>query len=179
MKLPFLVFNVSHVSKRLIEMKAEELGSRIKWVSAASALGGAVPVPGISAAVDLALVLAEVKFQKEQLQIDDGTMKKHAERFGPVFKEKLEAGASEAMKPFLVDQDALKVVLMARMASSEALEIAVKTVPILGSIAGASVSSGVTFYTLRTALNAHTEIAQKLINVVNELTVEEGMKKDD
>ena len=91
MKLPFLVFNVSHVSKRLIEMKAEELGSRIKWVSAASALGGAVPVPGISAAVDLALVLAEVKFQKEQLQIDDGTMEKHAERFGSVVKEKLEA----------------------------------------------------------------------------------------
>ena len=160
-------------------MKAEELSARIKGIAVASALGGAVPVPGVSFAVDLALIFAEVRFQKKQLQIDDGTMKKHAERFGPVFKERLEAGASEAMKPFLVDQDALKVVLVARMASSEALEIAVKTVPILGSIAGASVSSGVTFYTLRTALNAHTEIAQKLINVVNELTVEEGMQKDE
>ena len=182
MKLPFLV---SHVSKRLIEMKAEELGSRIKWVSAASALGGAVPVPGISAAVDLALVLAEVKFQKEQLQIDDGTMEKHAERFGTVVKEKLEAGACPAMKPFLVvSKDALKVALLAIMAIPEAFQTVVQTVPIFGSIAGASVSSGVTYYTLRSALDAHTEIAQRLINVVNELTVEEerrkkGMQKDE
>merc|ERR1719494_293750 len=174
-----LMFSVFHVSKRLIEMKAKELGARIKWIAAASALGGAVPVPGISAVVDLALVFTEVKFQKKQLQIDDGTMKKHAERFGPVFKEKLEAGASEAMKPFLVSDLALATLITARLAIPEALETAVKTVPILGSIAGATVSFGVTFYTLRTALNAHTEIAQKLINVVNELTVEEGMQKDE
>ena len=168
------------MSERLIEMKAEELGARIKWIAIASALAGATPIPGISAAVDLALVLAEVKFQKEQLQIDDGTMEKHAKRFGSVVKERLEAGACPAMKPFLVvSKDALKVALLAIMAMPEAFQTVVQTVPIFGSIAGASVSSGVTYYTLRSALDAHTEIAQRLIKVVNELTVEEGMQKDE
>ena len=63
----FSVLNLSGVSKKLIEMKAEELSSRIKWVALASAVGGAIPIPGLSAVVDIALVTKELKFQKEQL----------------------------------------------------------------------------------------------------------------
>ena len=52
-----------------------------------------------------------------------------------------------------------------------------KIVPNLGAIDGATVSSGVTYYTIRSALDAHTENAQRTIIVVNELTIEKGMKK--
>ena len=109
MTLQFSVFNVSHISKRLVEMKSEELGARIKWKAAAAALGGAAPGPKLLAVVDVALILRELKFQREQLQIDDETMKKHTEMFGPVFKEKLETGGRteeeerKGLKVFLVE----------------------------------------------------------------------------
>ena len=131
-----------------------------------------MPVPGVSALIDLALIIDEVKFQREQLQVDSESMKKHTERFGPEFKEKLEAGAGKLMKSFLVDDMSLAKVIMARITASEVIEAQFKPVPILGSIAGATISAVVTYNTISAALNAHTEIAQKTLVVVNELTTE-------
>ena len=177
MTLQFSVFNMSHISKRLVEMKAEELGARIRWKAAAAALGGAAPGPKLLAVVDMALILRELKFQREQLQIDDETMKKHTEMFGPVFKEKLETGASDVMMSFLVTTEALPAVLGKMMAASEGVESPTMIVPILGSVAGASFSSGRAYYTLRAALDAHKEIAQRTIDVVTELTLEKDKTK--
>ena len=63
------------------------------------------------------------------------------------------------------------------IATSEGLENPLKVVPIVGSLAGAAISSGVTYYVLNSALDAHTEIAQKTIVVVNELSIEKGMSQ--
>ena len=160
-------------------MKAEELGKRIKLAALASAAGGAVPIPGVSAGIDLTIIMAEVKFQRKQLQIDSESMKKHTERFGPEFKEKLEAGAGKVMKSFLVHDMALAAVITARLAASEIIEAQFKPVPFLGSIAGATISAGVTYKIIRVALDAHTEIAQKTLVVVNELTLKKDLKKDE
>ena len=136
-----------------------------------------MPLPGVSIAVDLAVVVREAIFQRNQLQIDDGTMMKYTEMFGPEFYNKLGGGASKAMKSFLVKQTTLSALFATSMAATEVVESSFKIgIPILGSIAGASISFGVTFTTLRTALNAHAEIAQKAIIVVNELALERGMK---
>jgi len=172
-----MLFSVNTMSKKLIEMKAEELGARIKWAATASAVGGAVPIPGLSMTVDLAVVVKEAIFQRNQLHVDDGTMTKYTEMFGPEFQNKLGAGASKAMKSFLVKKTTLTALLTTTMVAAEAVENSFKIgIPILGSIAGAGISYGVTFTTLRTALNAHAEIAQKVIIVVNQLAIERGMK---
>ena len=87
-------------SEKMVAMKVEQLKARIKWLVTASAAGGAVPIPGFSAAVDIPLLLCELKFQRKQLQIDEATMKKHAKTFGPEFEKQLEA--SVKTKEYLV-----------------------------------------------------------------------------
>ena len=55
-------------------------------------------------------------------------------------------------------------------------------VPFLGptaSIPGATVSAISTYYALSTALDAHKEIVQKTVEVVNELKNGQNMKKKD
>ena len=80
-----------------------------------------------------AIVVFEVKFQKEQLQIDDTTMKAHTEIFGPEFKERLERDASIGMKKFLISEVTLSALLLAEIAASELVEDALKFIPILAN----------------------------------------------
>ena len=81
----------------------------------------------------------------------------------------------------MVNDMALATVITARLGVGEAIEFGFKSIPvpilgqILGSVAGATISATVTYNTIRAALKAHTEIAQKTIVVVNELTVKNGL----
>ena len=54
------MFNLKGESKNMVAAKVTELRSRIKWCALASAAGGAVPVPGISAVLDLSIITNEV-----------------------------------------------------------------------------------------------------------------------
>ena len=45
----------------MLNEKVEELRKRIKWIAAASFAGGAIPVPGISIAVDIPLLVNEAR----------------------------------------------------------------------------------------------------------------------
>ena len=169
-----------HESEKMIAMKVERLQAHIKWKAGISAVGGAVPFPWISAAVlqpvDTLLVLEELEFQRKQLQIDEATMQKHTETFGPEFKIQLEANISADVQQYLVGFDPKTMVRLAAsitscMLASEAVEWGAKLIPILGSIAGAGISAAVTYNQLTTALDAHKEIALNTTKVVTEIRV--------
>ena len=113
-----------------------------------------------------------MRFQRKQLQVDSETMEKRISRFGPELKRKIEVGASKAMLSVFVKDAALTAVIIGTIAACEAVETSFKFAPILGSIVGASLSSGLTHYTLTTALDAHKELAMKTIDVVNQLSLE-------
>lgn len=165
-----------HQSEKMIEMKVEQLQARIKWLAAGSAVGGAVPIPGFSAAVDIPLLLGELNFQRKQLQIDEATMEKHAKTFGPEFKKQLEETVKN--KDYLVGLAAetiikLAAAIAARVMASEVAESGLKVIPIvgwiLGGIAGAALSARITYDQLTTALDAHKDIALNTANVVTKL----------
>ena len=165
-----------HESEKMIAMKVEQLQARIKWLTAVSAAGGAVPIPGFSALLDIPLVLRELEFQRRQLQIDEATMQKYTETFGPEFKIQLEANISADVQKYLVGFDPKTMVRLAAsitscMLASEAVEWGAKLIPILGSIAGAGISAAVTYNQLTTALDAHKEIALNTTKVVTEIRV--------
>ena len=137
-------------------------------------------VPGVSAAIDIPLVLRELKFQREKLQIDEATLQQHIETFGQEFKIQLKANLSADVQKYLDGfnpENMMRLVadIASRMLASETFESGAKMIPILGSIAGAAISSSVTYYQLSTALNAYKEIALKTMKVVNALKMQRGM----
>merc|ERR1711971_323032 len=172
-----IVFNVSGVSKKLIEIKVEELSSRIKWVAIGSGLGGAVPVPGLSAIVDITLVMRELSFQKKQLQINDNAIKGHKKNFGSEFDQRMDRRLTSNAKKFFIAFDSLGSVVTKQMLASEAVELAMNAVPVVGSIAGGALSAAVTSCTLYAALMAHKDIALAMLEIVNELNIEKGFEK--
>ena len=167
-------------SEKMIAMKVEQLQARIKWLTAVSAAGGAVPIPGFSALLDIPLVLRELEFQRRQLQIDEATMQKHAETFGPEFKDQLRASFKETVKLYVVGftaESLMKLVahIAAKMVASEVAQSTLVMIPIVGlivgSTAGAALSAAITYRQLTTALQAHKEIALNTTQVVTELRV--------
>ena len=179
-----------HESEKMIAMKVEQLQARIKWLTAVSAAGGAVPIPGFSALLDIPLVLRELEFQRRQLQIDEATMQKHAETFGPEFKDQLRASFKETVKLYVVGftaESLMKLVAVsagpaglglashAKMVASEVAQSTLVMIPIVGlivgSTAGAALSAAITYRQLTTALQAHKEIALNTTQVVTELRV--------
>ena len=169
-----------HESEKMIAMKVEQLQARIKWLTAVSAAGGAVPIPGFSALLDIPLVLRELEFQRRQLQIDEATMQKHAETFGPEFKDQLRASFKETVKLYVVGftaESLMKLVahIAAKMVASEVAQSTLVMIPIVGlivgSTAGAALSAAITYRQLTTALQAHKEIALNTTQVVTELRV--------
>ena len=55
------VLSLKDRSQVVLDAKVAELTKRIPWIAAASFLGGAVPVPGISIAVDIPLLVSEAR----------------------------------------------------------------------------------------------------------------------
>ena len=165
-----------HESEKMIAMKVEQLQARIKWLAAASAAGGAVPIPGVSALIDIPLLLGELAFQRKQLQINEATMQEHIKTFGQEFKIQLKASVKtkEYLVGFTTDSlIKIAAVVAAHVIASEGVESALKVIPIVGwivgSISGAGLSAVVTYRQLTTALDAHKEIAQNTTKVVTKL----------
>jgi hypothetical protein len=160
---------MTSASKTMIEMKVDELDARLKWSALASAAGGSIPVPGISAVMDLAIMKKESDFQKKQLLIDKETMKKHEEAYGKEFAAKLKSIVSTKSHTFLTSSE--DMMLLSRIAASEVVEDTAKIIPILGSIIGATVSASISFIMLKEMLKSHKEIALRCLDVIHEMDI--------
>jgi uncharacterized protein (DUF697 family) len=171
----FSVFTLRCESKAIIELKVNELRKRIIWVALASAVGGAVPIPGVSFTLDLGLMVRECTFQKVQLQIDEDGLKKLR---GNISKEELESkmiGRLSVRSEYantVLRGVGLLAMLTTQIAFSEAIESTVKIIPFLGSIAGAAISGSVSYLVQTNNLNAYGEIAQVTRDVISEMELE-------
>ena len=63
--------NALILSKNTLKRKVEVLHKRIKYAAMISAVAAAVPIPGASVAVDIALIKTEIDFYKSQLGLPD------------------------------------------------------------------------------------------------------------
>ena len=173
----------------MIKLKAEEIVLRFKWLSLASAAGGAIPIPGTSACIDLGILVAEAFFQKKQLGIDDDTINSRALKVGSnkgdVVKmigtnlkqdnkmSKTMAGILSVMaKSQTAQATAMGAVLGAQMAVSEAIETGALAIPLLGMLISGAISGGTTYFMLNQMLKAHSAIAQESIKVFSKMASE-------
>ena len=152
-----LTLSLTTFSKELVAEKAELLRGRIWMVAGASGVGAVLPVPGVSVALDLALITKEVNFYKSQLGL-------------PEEGSKVFYGLSPGMKARIQKFCTTRAVELGKRlgtyaAGSTAEEFA-RYIPILGSAIAGSISFSTTYYVLHRCLN---ELEQTAMDFLDEI----------
>ncbi|XP_053389788.1 interferon-inducible GTPase 5-like [Mercenaria mercenaria] len=151
LKREAIAFSLSGRTDKIIEQKKKELERRIPMIAIASAVAGAVPIPGLGTSVDVALLVKETWFYKEQFGLTDEAIQKSAQMLGmreEELKQKLD------LKTFLINCTTKGIIVFCReMAVKEVAAEAVKfIIPIIGSVVSGALSYKTTSYCLRNIL---------------------------
>ena len=160
-------------SKELLKIKVTLLRSRTWMAAAKSAAVGTVPIPGVTAVYDVAVIEAEVRHQRKQLGIDDENLKFIAENLGVDVDElkeriRVKIGANAELMELLSGKtlDSFLVRLMGQPLTAEALNTAKLTLPIIGSLVAGGISFAATYASLTYMLNQYEKMAAACLDVV-------------
>ncbi|XP_043560282.1 interferon-inducible GTPase 5-like [Chiloscyllium plagiosum] len=156
------ILALPNVSLEILEKKRKELRKRI-WMSATLSGGiGAVPVPGVSLAFDSVIIIKEIVHFRQCLGLDNSSLQSLAKRVGkPV--EDLKAVVTTPLVRGEITPDVInRLAWGATAVAASAIELALDTIPVIGSIFGAGSSFFFTYKLLSAALDDLTESAQKV-----------------
>jgi hypothetical protein len=133
-------------------------------VAATSGATAAVPVPGLSLAVDLGLLTQEGNFYRSQLGIPE----ENSEEF-----DRLTPGLRAQISKFFVTSAVQSGQLASVYAASSTAEEYVRYIPFLGGAIAGSISFTSTYCFLNGWLNGLEETALKILDETNARVVED------
>uniref|UniRef100_A0A672KDL5 Interferon-inducible GTPase 5-like n=1 Tax=Sinocyclocheilus grahami TaxID=75366 RepID=A0A672KDL5_SINGR len=158
-----LMLALPNITHEINEKKKKSLEENIGKVAFLSACMATIPVPGLSFAVDLAIIARELKKYYSAFDLDDQSLQLLSERSGKPVEE-----LKSLMKSPLrhgINQDAILTLLKTSLLtmSLSVAEYVVSLIPIIGSVA----AGGISYYTvsimLRKALNDIAEDAGNML----------------
>ncbi|XP_058608565.1 interferon-inducible GTPase 5-like [Onychostoma macrolepis] len=158
-----LMLALPNITLEINEKKKKALEENIGKVALLSALVATVPVPGLSVAVDIAIVKREIETYYSTFGLDDPSLQKICERSGKTieeFKSLMKSPLSGGINPASI----LSLAGAASLFVAEnTVEYVVSLVPLLGSL----VAGGMSYMTVSTMLKrALNEIAEDARNVL-------------
>ncbi|XP_051868673.1 interferon-inducible GTPase 5-like [Pristis pectinata] len=156
----FLV-SLPNTSEAAIDSKRDALRHFIQSVAIASGVIGAVPVPGLSLACDLALIGSGILFIRKELGLDDRSLDKLAQTVGT----SVTVLRKDTKQEWVFGEITREQVILLLQRSTAALALTAAEpfldfVPILGSFFGATTSFGVTLVMLTNSLDVMMETAK-------------------
>ncbi|XP_051960618.1 interferon-inducible GTPase 5-like [Xyrauchen texanus] len=158
-----LMLTLPNIITEIIERKKKSLEKDILSVAFLSASAAAVPVPGLSVAVDIGLLVNETLKYKTAFGLDDESLKKISERSGKsieflmsVMTSVVREGITTASMIHLLKQSSLYV-------TEEAVERVVSFIPMIGQAVAGGLSFLAVSYMLKKILK---EIAEDAKNVL-------------
>ncbi|XP_049452872.1 interferon-inducible GTPase 5-like [Epinephelus fuscoguttatus] len=158
-----LLLAMPNISHGIISKKKEALQAKIKYLASISALIAAAPVPGVSVATDVTMLVATINEYKVTFGLDSKSLQSLA-RSAHVPVDDLRSvmasqlGLKEINKELIIKMLCLSVSDAALMAAEEGFRF----VPLFGIPAAASLSFIFTYKALHTFLNMLAEDAQKV-----------------
>jgi len=149
LKKAALVLSLKATSKEMISLKVAELRSRMWKAAALSGAVGAIPVPGVPLAMDIGIVTAESKFYRTQLNLDETSLKRHAE----IKKD------YHILKWLLDVPDFVQLRLNTEIWKAAAVEECLRYIPLIGSLIAAPLSFAGTYCALKLVLDKMERVA--------------------
>ncbi|XP_060567231.1 interferon-inducible GTPase 5-like [Ruditapes philippinarum] len=148
-----MTLTMTNLTKSLIHRKKDVLQKRIMKVAIVSAIGGAVPLPGVGLVVDLSIFIEEIHFYRKQLGLDDDSLQEIARSLDTTV-EHLKVDL-QLNSHFLGASLRSIAAFVSTLVLSEVAEtVSAIAIPILGSFVGANISYGSTVAVLRSILDA-------------------------
>uniref|UniRef100_A0A3Q2ZMT9 IRG-type G domain-containing protein n=1 Tax=Kryptolebias marmoratus TaxID=37003 RepID=A0A3Q2ZMT9_KRYMA len=150
-------------SMEVINKKKEDLQAQIKYHTAVSAAGAAVPVPGVSIAVDIGIMVTAFKHYVVSFRLDIQSLKKLADTTGVPYDDLKQVIISPLAGVNITPE--LIMTVLAQVASVAALmsgEEAFRFIPIIGIPASMALSFAGTYRALSHFLNMLAEDAKKV-----------------
>ncbi|ROL47790.1 Interferon-inducible GTPase 5 [Anabarilius grahami] len=142
-----------------LEKKIKMFKGMIWAASLASAGIAVVPVPGLSAACDVSLVLLFLTRCYYAFGLDDGSLSRLSEK---VNKPLLEHLAKSKFASAIREKTIARLQVSAALVAVSSAEYFASLLPGLGSVAAAGMSFGTTYYLLREGLNELANIAREI-----------------
>uniref|UniRef100_A0A3Q2FCL7 IRG-type G domain-containing protein n=1 Tax=Cyprinodon variegatus TaxID=28743 RepID=A0A3Q2FCL7_CYPVA len=145
-------------------MKKKEIFQRVLWgLTALSGVAAAVPVPGLSAAVDLSLLVGTVTYYVSGFGLDIPSLKRLSVRTGLPYDE-LKAVLKSHLFGVEITKDLIKKITaeLSFCASLEVVEEGSRFIPIIGSAIAFTLSAVLTYKLLNKFLDLLAEDALRL-----------------
>ena len=160
---------VTSMSTDILQRKVKVLRGRIWKVAVASAAVAVVPLPGLSFAVDLALITGEISFYRSQLGIPEPDSAEFS---------KLDLGRQERVGKFFFTSAAQISGFLAAYASQSVVEEASRYIPFVGLAVAGSISYGSTYYLLHRCLGTLEKMAIEIIEDFKEQALNDDLELD-
>ena len=158
-----LVLSLTANSREIIEQKCQALAIRIWIVAAASAAVAAVPVPGLSIAVDIAILVGEITTYKRQLGLDEQTIRSLSREHG-IPTDQLESSITVSMPSQILREVPTYVTkLLQTMVVGTAAEELSRFIPVVGAVIASGISFTTTVLVLKKALADLEEAAVRVL----------------
>ncbi|XP_055499407.1 interferon-inducible GTPase 5-like [Leucoraja erinacea] len=166
-KKRIFVLALPNLSVEIVQKKSELLKKGIWALATISGLVGAIPVPGVSLACDIGILIGAIVQFRKCLGLDDASLHRLANRTGKSVEE-LKAAAKSPLLGEITPDVITRVGWGVAAVTVSALELALDIVPVIGSIFGAGSSFLMTFKILRDVLKDLTESAERVVRVAFE-----------
>ncbi|XP_065822708.1 interferon-inducible GTPase 5-like [Labrus bergylta] len=157
-----------NISLDMIKKKKKAFQAKVKYFATLSAAVGAVPVPGVSVAVDIALLVGVVTTYVLGFGLDIPSLKRMANYSGVPYEELKEVIMSPLIATELTSQLLLRLLVQfGSLAALLAAEEGFRFIPILGIPAAACLSFAFTYSSLNMILDMIADDAEKVFTRVH------------
>ncbi|CAI5669913.1 unnamed protein product [Oreochromis niloticus] len=158
-----LLFKMANISLEIIRKKKEAFQSKVKYWAGLSGAAAAVPVPGLSVAVDISLMVAVVKDYVADFGLDKSSLENLAENTDVLYAD-LCAVIRSPLAGGEITADLLIKVLsqLTCTAAFMTIEEGVRWIPLIGIVASAGLSFTVIYKALSYFLNTLADDAQRV-----------------
>ncbi|KAJ6663844.1 hypothetical protein lerEdw1_009923 [Lerista edwardsae] len=151
-----------NISLEILQKKKEALQKQIWKLATVSCGVAAVPIPGLSVACDVAILIKSLSQYRQSFGLDDESLDRLAEKVTkPV--EEIKAVIRSPLAKEISRDLVLKLLTKAGGGVLMFVEYLASNVPIFGSLAAGSISYGTTYYMLWSFLNEVAEDAQRVL----------------
>lgn len=160
-----------NISRPILELKRKALRKQIwKWATLSCAVA-AVPIPGLSVACDVGILVREMRKYREAFGLDQRSLEKLADRFGKDVNEL----KSVIKSPIVVTEinKELATTLLTRGATGSLMfvEYLASNIPVIGTAAAGGISFGTTYLMLYCFLKDIAEDAVRVLEKALESSV--------
>ncbi|XP_063353843.1 interferon-inducible GTPase 5-like [Pelmatolapia mariae] len=158
-----LLFVMPNINPEIIRKKKKTFKRRLYWLATLSAAGAAVPLPGLSIAVDLAVLVGAVTEYVFAFGLDIPSLKRLSDRTGVPYTDLRAVIISPLAAAEITTELLLKVMTqVGRTASLILAEEASRFIPIVGIPVAMGLSFITTYKVLNVILNQLAEDAEKV-----------------